>query len=294
MPQFPNCNGGENNRAHHRCKRHEERKAALTWPLLQLHEKVGTQKGVTAPGSPAPLLPSREPPQPPPCSPAATAPGGRAERRAGRGGRLGAAVRAASRRRGGDRAPRPPPPPNPGPGPLQPRTYPAARESAAPAELIAERGGQRAPAGRQPRPRCCRRNPEPGAVRPSRRRGGRGGARRGRGRRRGRAGPRSACPCSGAAAAARLRPTGGGWGWAGGGREMRPHPQLSDVRDPGAHGSPGPCRVSSLRSPQGPELAPSSHSPTYLWPESSLRPEVHLPVISPLPHPRSRLASAPT
>lgn len=64
---------------------------------------------------------------------------------------------------------------------------------------------------------------------------------------------------------------------------MRPHPQLSQVRGPGAQGPPGPCRAPPLRSPQGPELAPSSHSPTYLWPESSLKPEVHLPVTLPSP-----------
>lgn len=59
--------------------------------------------------------------------------------------------------------------PNPArvPGPRA-ATYPAGRAPGAPAVLIAEGAGGAAPAGCQPRPRCSRQIPEPGAVRPNR------------------------------------------------------------------------------------------------------------------------------
>lgn len=156
--------------------------------------------------------------------------------------------------RGGGPARRPPP------GAARPRTYPVGRVSGAPTVAIAEGGGQRPPAGRQLRPRCCGRNPEPGAVRPSRGRGGRGGARRGRGRRRGRAGPRSAHPRAGAAAGDSGRAEGEGGASGRPPAERAPNPS-SDRKSRGRARSEGPPPEYPLRTAPGTESCSFLTSP---------------------------------
>lgn len=93
--------------------------------------------------------------------------------------------------------------------------------------------------------------PEPVAVQRSRGRGCWGGARQGRGRRRGRARPWAAHPRSGATVATR----------------MRIAPQLSaPTGESPRRPMPG---YAMCAAPRDRERAPSSHSSTYLGPESS-------------------------
>lgn len=148
-----------------RSKRHERKRASLTWLWPPLPQKVGTQRGVTDSGPPGPP----QPPHSPPLPGLRPAPWRRRRHpeawRAGGEGRPRRGWKPQCGPRGGP-ARRRPPPPAPGsfrpapPGAAPPRTYPAGSAPGAPAVLIAERGGQPAPAARQPRPRCCRRNPE--------------------------------------------------------------------------------------------------------------------------------------
>lgn len=124
------------------------------------------------------------------------------------------------------------------PGPSQPRTYPAGRAPGAPAVVIAEGGGQRAPAGRQLRPRYCRQNPSPSlcsgaadaAAGEERAEGGDGGG----------VGPGLGLPTS--AVGPRPPPSCG----------LRPHPRLRQVRAPGTNGLPGPCPRSLCAQSRGP------------------------------------------
>lgn len=172
----------------------------------------------------------------PPGAPAAPSPLPAAAAQAdggwGRGAQAGleAAVRAAGRGEAGSAPPQRPGPARPAPPghPGRALTRRAGRPGSRPCS--SRRGRAAGPAGRQLRPRCGR-GDEPGAVRRSWGRGGRGGARRGRGRRRGRA---AGCPPA-------------QWGHAAA-CGCAPPPAPTGER-PGLR---GPCLVPPVRSPPGP------------------------------------------
>lgn len=171
-------------------------------------DKVGTPRGVTGPGSPGP-----------PPSPLSPLPAPRLRRwrqEAGAGSR--------SAGRGGGRARRRPPPPAPSPGPARPalpraappRTYPAGRGPGAPAVVIAEWGGHRAPADASRGPGAAAGTPSGRcAAEPRTRRPGRGAPGAGKAAGPGRA---SVCPpAQWGQAAARPRPTADAGSAAGAG-----------------------------------------------------------------------------
>ncbi|XP_039738806.1 transcription initiation factor TFIID subunit 4-like [Pteropus medius] len=150
-----------------------------------MREESWNPEGSDDPGSPAPPRSFREFLQPPTRLPAAAAP--RGEQNGGRCAAPAGGWKPQCGPRGGGRGGGPPGAPGPArpapPRPSAPRTYPAGRAPGAPAVVISEGGGQRAPAGRQLRPRCCRRNPRPllcsgaadAAAGEGRARGGEGG-----------------------------------------------------------------------------------------------------------------------
>lgn len=124
------------------------------------------------------------------------------------------------------------------PTPFRPRTYPAGRAPGLPAVVIAEGGGRRAPAGRQLRPRCGRRNPSPwlcsgaadAAAGEGRAGGGEGGG----------AGPDLGLPTR--AVGPRPPPSCG----------LRPHPGFGRGEPRAPTAGPAHARVPFVRSPQGP------------------------------------------
>lgn len=206
-------------------------------------KKVGTQRGVTTQGLQRLHAPSASF-----CNPLRRSRRQQHPKAGGMGGavppRQGAGSRSAGRGGGPPGAPGParPAPPRPSPS----RTYPAGRSPGAPAVVISEGGGQRAPAGRQLRPRCCRRNPSPllysgaadAAAGEGRARGGEGGG----------AGPGLGLPTR--AVEPRSPPACG----------LRPNSRLRQVRAPG-----GPCPGTLCAQPPGTGSSLLPHTAPPIW-----------------------------
>lgn len=204
----------------------------------------------------------------------------------------------------------PAPPPAPAPAPSRPaRPRPRGRPAATYPQVgrpgrrpwSSPKGAGGIPRGRQPRQGAAyRRNPERALCGRGRGRGaGRGAPGAGEGGGAGpglglptrAVGPGRRPPAAGPQTQALQRARMGGLPGAGEGRPHIPHPR-SDGENRVAQGLPCPCRRTLCAQPRENGLLPSSRSPGNLGPESSPRPEVHLPAT--LPSPRRPPLSALT